>query len=181
MPAARACRKSNGLNKLESEYYAHLLRLKANGEIADCMPQPLKLNLAPGLACTYTPDFMVIRNDGILEFHETKGFWHDDARVKIKVAADKFPFVFVAVTKPRKSSPWQYEYFTNEAPSAFYNLKITPCEAFVLKNTITKCLCDNRGEFTLRQSQDDLRALSFIYDRIPDVQPGQQSFTPERQ
>lgn len=116
---ARAVHKApTGLNKLEQEYYTHLLRLKANGEIHDCMPQPLKLNLAPGLACTYTPDFMVVRNDGILEFHETKGYWHDDARVKIKVAADKYPFVFVAVTKPRKSSPWQYEYFTQEQESA---------------------------------------------------------------
>jgi hypothetical protein len=177
MIPARATRKASGLNKLEQEYYNHLLALKANGEIAGCMPQPLKLNLAPGLACTYTPDFMVIRNDGILEFHETKGFWHDDARVKIKVAASKFPFVFVAVTKPRKSSPWQYEHFTNEALSAFYSLEITPCEAFVLKNTILKCASDFRGEFTLRQSDDDISVLSCIYDRIPDVQPGQQHFT----
>lgn len=114
MITARAARTVSGLNKLEQEYYAHLLRLKANGEIADCMPQPLKLNLAPGLACTYTPDFLVIRTDGVLEFHETKGYWQDDARVKIKVAAAKFPFIFVAVTKPRKSTPWQYEYFTKE-------------------------------------------------------------------
>ena len=38
--------------------------------------------------------------DGTLECHEVKGHWEDDARVKIKCAAEKFPFRFVAM-KPR--------------------------------------------------------------------------------
>jgi hypothetical protein len=40
----------------------------------------------------YTPDFMVIKNDGTIEFHEVKGFMRPAARVKIKVAARMFPW-----------------------------------------------------------------------------------------
>ena len=32
-----------------------------------------------------------------MELHEVKGHWQDDARVKIKVAAEQYPFRFVAV------------------------------------------------------------------------------------
>jgi len=43
-----------------------------------------------------------------IELHETKGFMRDDAAVKLKVAADKFPeFLFVLVKKIKKQ--WDYE------------------------------------------------------------------------
>jgi len=43
--------------------------------------------------------------DGIVEFHEVKGHWEDDALVKIKVAAQTFPeFSFRAFHK--KSGEW---------------------------------------------------------------------------
>lgn len=50
----------------------------------------------------YTPDFMVLLSDGTIEFHEVKGSWRapgqEDSRVKIKVAAEMFPwFVFRSV------------------------------------------------------------------------------------
>ena len=38
-----------------------------------------------------------------------KGFWEDDARVKIKVAAEVFPFRFVAIT--RSKDGWKEEDF----------------------------------------------------------------------
>ena len=50
---------------------------------------------------------MVVRPDGTLEFHEVKGFWRDDARVKIKTAADKFPFVFIAAKQTKTG--WEIE------------------------------------------------------------------------
>jgi len=40
---------------------------------------------------------MVVNKDQEIEFHEVKGYWMDDAKVKIKVAAAKFPFRFVAM------------------------------------------------------------------------------------
>jgi hypothetical protein len=68
----------------------------------------MKLRLAN--LTTYSPDFMVIDPDGSVVFHEVKGFWMDDARVKIKVAAEAFPwFHFVAATK--KKGQWEVEKF----------------------------------------------------------------------
>ena len=51
----------------------------------------------------YTPDFAVMAGDGFMEMHEVKGFWTDDARVKIKVAADQYPFRFIAFKAIPKS------------------------------------------------------------------------------
>jgi len=45
----------------------------------------------------YTPDFAVQRADGVLELHEVKGFWEDDARIKVKMLAEMFPFRVVAI------------------------------------------------------------------------------------
>jgi hypothetical protein len=65
----------------------------------------IKLRLAD--KTFYTPDYFLMRKTGELECHEVKGFWEDDARVKIKVAAEKFPFRFVAVKAKRGA--WEYE------------------------------------------------------------------------
>jgi len=46
---------------------------------------------------------------GDIECHEVKGFWRDDARVKIRVAASLYPFRFVAVTKTKGG--WDIEEF----------------------------------------------------------------------
>ena len=71
----------------------------------------IKLRLADNTF--YTPDFAVMRADGQLECHEVKGFWQDDARVKIKVAADQYPFRFIAVTVRDKKDGggWNVEEF----------------------------------------------------------------------
>jgi hypothetical protein len=42
--------------------------------------------------------------------HEVKGFWQDDARVKIKVAASIYPFKFIAVKKAKGG--WEREEFS---------------------------------------------------------------------
>lgn len=109
--AARATHKRGVMNGYERDYAAVLRGRMACGDIVGFWFEGLQLNLAPKLKCTYTPDFMVQLPDGTIEFHEVKGRWEDDARVKIKVAADKWPFRFVAVTKPTKHTPWQYEQF----------------------------------------------------------------------
>lgn len=102
---AKAIHRPGVMNKTEAAYGLHLSDLQAKGEIQEFKFEAVKLIL--GSRCSYTPDFMVIRPDGILEFHEVKGFWRDDARVKIKAAADKFPFVFVAVQKTKTG--WNVE------------------------------------------------------------------------
>jgi len=96
------------MNKLEHAYSESLKMSAMAGEIQSFMFEPIKLKLAPNT--TYTPDFMVVSKDDIIELHEVKGFWEDDARVKIKVAATIFPqFQFKAFT--RKKGMWIEEVF----------------------------------------------------------------------
>ena len=102
------------MNKLEAAYARHLQQQVLAGRYTGWQFEPMKLSLGDGWLCTYTPDFMVTRPDGILELHEVKGHWEDDARVKIKVAASRFPFVFVGITRSR--GEWQHELFTQEEP-----------------------------------------------------------------
>lgn len=99
------------MNKTERAYAQHLDALKAAGEVLWFEFEPCNLKLAP--ACFYRVDFLVLRASGLLEAHEVKGYWTDDARVKIKVAASKFPFRFLAV-KQSASLGWEFEYFDNE-------------------------------------------------------------------
>lgn len=118
---ARACHKAGEMNRYESDYSALLETRKQAGEITAYYFERYKLKL--GNNCYYTPDFMVVRADGVLEFHEVKGYWEEDARVKIKAAADQYPHIFVAVTRPsrkadRERTPWIYEYFTKEDKKA---------------------------------------------------------------
>lgn len=105
---AKATRPAPGvMNKLEAAYAAHLqIRLRA-GEILSFNYESVKFRLAD--KTFYTPDFMVVAADDTIEFHEVKGFWEDDARVKIKVFAALYPFRVVAVT--RVKSEWKTEEF----------------------------------------------------------------------
>lgn len=84
------------MNKLEAKYAGVLELRKKAGEIAAYWFEGLKLRLAD--RTFYTPDFVVQLADGSLELHETKGFMRDDAAIKLKVAAETFPFRFVLVT-----------------------------------------------------------------------------------
>lgn len=101
--------KAGVMNSTERQY-AYMLQLqKANGTIKDFFFEEVKLGI--GKNCGYTPDFMVVNADYMLEFHEVKGgFWRDDSRVKIKAVADKFPFIFRGFTL--KSGKWIEEDFT---------------------------------------------------------------------
>ena len=96
------------MNKTEQAYASHLRTLMLAGEVNSYEFEPLKLRLAD--KTFYTPDFMVVRKDGLIELHEVKGFWEDDARVKIKVAAKQhWMFTFVGVQ--RKGAHWSLEAF----------------------------------------------------------------------
>ena len=92
--------KSGVMNKTESEYATFLEAQKRAGKIQHYLFEGYTLKLAQDTR--YTPDFMVLTNDGIMQFHEVKGYWTDDAKVKVKVASDKFPHEFVIVKKLAK-------------------------------------------------------------------------------
>lgn len=103
--------KTGQLNKTEQAYEETLKRGMQAGVIAWYKFEGLKLRLADNTF--YTPDFAVMSADGVMQMHEVKGFWTDDARVKIKVAADMYPFRFVAIkAKPKKDGGgWEIEEF----------------------------------------------------------------------
>jgi hypothetical protein len=85
------------MNGTEAAYAQHLHQMKLAGSVIDFWFESWTFKLAD--ACRYTPDFAVLMADGMVELHEVKGYWEDDALVKIKVAAEMFPFRFLAVQK----------------------------------------------------------------------------------
>lgn len=101
--------KPGTLNKTEAAYAAHLDLLKHAGEVLWHRFEGLKLRLADNTF--YTPDFAVMAADGVMECHEVKGFWQDDARAKIKIAADLYPFRFLAIKAraKRDGGGWERE------------------------------------------------------------------------
>ena len=103
--------KAGKMNQTEAAYAAILEQQRIAGEIAWYRFEGLKLRLADNTF--YSPDFAVMRADGLMECHEVKGFWRDDARAKIKIAADLYPFRFIAVMKRRKKDGggWSEEVF----------------------------------------------------------------------
>ncbi len=103
--------KTGAMNQTEAAYAKDLEDLLMIGEIAWYRFEGLKLRLAD--STFYTPDFAVMRADGLMECHEVKGRWLDDARVKIKVAAEMYPFRFLAIQKKRKKDGggWKVEVF----------------------------------------------------------------------
>jgi hypothetical protein len=88
-------REVGAMNKTEAAYESDLRDAQAVGDIQWYRFEGLKLRLADNTF--YTPDFAVVARDGVLECHEVKGFWRDDARAKIKIAAEMYPFRFKAV------------------------------------------------------------------------------------
>lgn len=83
------------MNKSEARYGTKLEMRRRAGDVSWFRFEALKFRLADNTF--YTPDFIVMLADGTMEAHEVKGFWQDDARVKIKMAAELFPFRFLAV------------------------------------------------------------------------------------
>jgi len=103
--------KSGTMNKTEAEYAQRLEYGKHTGAILWYKFEAITLKLADDTR--YTPDFAVLIAGGEFQLHEVKGFWQDDAKVKIKVAASMFPFRFIAVRKlPKKEGGgWQNQEF----------------------------------------------------------------------
>lgn len=99
--------KTGVMNKLETAYSLKLENDKHLGLIQWYAFEAMKFRLAK--KTFYTPDFIVLTDDGFIQAHEVKGFWEDDARVKIKCAAEKFPIKFIAIQ--RKKKEWVIEEF----------------------------------------------------------------------
>lgn len=105
--------KAGQMNKTEAAYSRHLLHQQAAGRIAWYRFEGITLKL--GERVRYTPDFVVMRADGVIELHEVKGsrrIFQDDARAKTRIAASDFPFrVFVVYPRDREMFTWDIEAF----------------------------------------------------------------------
>lgn len=101
--------RDRGMNKAELAYSQQLDALGLTWRY-----EPLKLRLAD--LTYYSPDFMVIGKEGLIQFHEVKAQWkgaktfhsEDDAKVKIKVAAEQFPWFFFRIVW-KSPEGWQHK------------------------------------------------------------------------
>lgn len=99
-------------NQLEVAYEDTVLKpLMHAGDVSWYRFEGVKLRLADNTF--YTPDYAVMLCNGAMQMHEVKGFWQEDARAKIKIAADQYPFEFIAVQRlPKKAGGgWKEERF----------------------------------------------------------------------
>lgn len=100
------------MNQTESRYAELLEARKLRSEIISWDFESITLKLADG--CRYTPDFAVWNADGTIELVDVKGAGPVDpkSRVKIKVAAERFPqFCFVMAQERPKKAGFEREEF----------------------------------------------------------------------
>ncbi|WP_313453240.1 DUF1064 domain-containing protein [Stutzerimonas nitrititolerans] len=87
--------KPGQMNKTEARYAQLLDQRKLAGEVLWYAFEAVKLKLADNTHLTV--DFFVLLSNGELQAHDVKGakaMVEDDAKAKMKVAADKFPWPF---------------------------------------------------------------------------------------
>lgn len=90
-------RKKRGMNGLERAFAQHLEFRKQAGELVWWGFEPIRIRLADGTF--YKPDFVTVDANGRTEVWETKGFFREAAKVRIRVAAENFPWPFFIVVK----------------------------------------------------------------------------------
>ncbi len=99
-------RRTDEMNKTEAAYAETLEARKLDGEILwykfGCISLRIAASGKDVKGAWYKTDFIVMLASGQIELHEVKGFWTKDATIRIKVAAEKFPFRFIAVMRRSK-------------------------------------------------------------------------------
>lgn len=108
----KAAPSKGGMNSLEERYAGYLEQQSLAGEIKAYRFEALKLILVHGVPgkrkeMSYRPDFLILTRTNNVEFHEVKGYLREDAQIKLKVAAELFPwFKFILVT--RNKGAWVF-------------------------------------------------------------------------
>lgn len=100
--------KSGEKNKLETAYEVYLEQRKQAGEIQWYKFEGMKFRLANN--CYYNPDFAVLLANGEMEMHEVKSIWMDGSKEKVRVAAEMYPFRFIAVFAESKKNGGGFRY-----------------------------------------------------------------------
>ena len=115
---AKGTLKPTEMNGTERKYDEYLMARQLAGEIPWYKYEPFRLRLADNT--TYTPDFGVMESNGELECIDVKGskfnretgretYWcMEDSKIKVKMAAELFPFRFVIAFLAR-SGVWKRE------------------------------------------------------------------------
>lgn len=113
LPKAKCVQKHTPgvANKTETRYLQHLELRRIAGEILWYSFEAITLKLAHD--CRYTADVAVMLKDCTLELHEVKTMTKsgrlliaDDANVKLKMAAELFPFVFRRMAYEPNTGEW---------------------------------------------------------------------------
>jgi hypothetical protein len=81
--------KEKGMNKTEKEFSELLEEAARKGEILRWQFEEVTLKIAP--STRYIPDFIAVLPNGDWQVFEIKGHLEDDAAVKFKAAAEKYP------------------------------------------------------------------------------------------
>ena len=89
-------------SKWEMQYAAYLDLRKTVGQVKDWQYEPDTLVCAGGTK--YTPDFRVTYPDDAREYHEVKGFWRTQDKVRMREAAVVSPLPIVLVS--RRAGAW---------------------------------------------------------------------------
>lgn len=112
--AARGGRKRHEdgrMNGLERRYFEEILTAAiADGTVRYWAFEAIKLRLAD--RTWWKPDFWLLLANGKTVVDEVKGHWEDDARVKVKVISEMYPWLHIrAWTYDRKTKVWKREEF----------------------------------------------------------------------
>lgn len=102
------------MNANEAAFAKVLEEWKAKGEVLFYSFESLQLILAP--RTTLLLDFHAVMSDGTLVFYECKAGMkngryrvEEDANVKMKLAAEKFPYLRIIITWAHKTYPRKYK------------------------------------------------------------------------
>ena len=113
-PAPKPIIPKNRMNKTESKFADWLEAERHLKRIVGWRFEPIKFVLAQNVkgkrnATSYMPDFLAVYPSHFC-FYEVKGFFRDDALVKIKVAAELFPWFTWKVVFLKKGQ-WEFKEF----------------------------------------------------------------------
>ena len=88
-------KKRGERNKLEQRHYDEQIKpLLDSGEYIESFYEAVSFAIQHGdERIIYTPDYFNLRKDGTIAIDECKGgIWRGDSRIRLKLAAGKFPF-----------------------------------------------------------------------------------------
>jgi len=93
-------------SKWEEKYHAHLVAQRNAGKIVEFWWKGFRLRVGEG--AWYTPEAIVLANDGYLELHEVKGYKREAAMVRYRAAKERYPFRAYLV-RLKKGGEWVME------------------------------------------------------------------------